>query len=65
MRVLELFSGLGGWRLALGDRGAVQAAYDVSEAANATYALTNNVCQAPTSIRNPRLMKISMTLDLK
>ena len=41
MRVLELFSGLGGWRLALGDRGAVQAAYDVSEAANATYALNH------------------------
>lgn len=41
MRVLELFSGLGGWRLALGDRGAVAAAYDVSEAANATYALNH------------------------
>jgi len=41
MRVLELFSGLGGWRLALGDRGRVVAAYDVSEAANATYALNH------------------------
>ena len=35
MRVLELFSGLGGWRYALRDRGEVVAAYDVSEAANA------------------------------
>jgi DNA (cytosine-5)-methyltransferase 1/tRNA (cytosine38-C5)-methyltransferase len=41
MRVLELFSGLGGWRCALGDRGSVAAAYDVSEAANATYALNH------------------------
>lgn len=41
MKVLELFSGLGGWRLALGVRGTVAAAYDVSEAANATYALNH------------------------
>jgi site-specific DNA-cytosine methylase len=41
MRVLELFSGLGGWRSALRDRGSVVAAYDVSEAANATYALNH------------------------
>jgi site-specific DNA-cytosine methylase len=41
MRVLELFSGLGGWRCALQDRGSVIAAYDVSEAANATYALNH------------------------
>ena len=41
MRVLELFSGLGGWRCALKDRGRVVAAYDVSEAANATYALNH------------------------
>ena len=41
MRVLELFSGLGGWRFALGDRGRVVAAYDVSEPANATYALNH------------------------
>lgn len=41
MRALELFSGLGGWRCALGDRGRVVAAYDVSEAANATYALNH------------------------
>ena len=41
MRVLELFSGIGGWRLALQNRGAVVAAYDVSEAANATYALNH------------------------
>jgi len=41
MRVLELFSGLGGWRCALGDRGRILAAYDISEAANATYALNH------------------------
>ncbi len=41
MKVLELFSGLGGWRCALRDRGSVVAAYDVSEAANATYALNH------------------------
>jgi len=41
MKVLELFSGLGGWRCALGPRGSVLAAYDVSEAANATYALNH------------------------
>jgi site-specific DNA-cytosine methylase len=41
MRVLELFSGLGGWRCALRDRGTVTAAYDVSEAANATYVLNH------------------------
>jgi site-specific DNA-cytosine methylase len=41
MRVLELFSGLGGWRCALGDRGRVVAAYDVNEAANITYALNH------------------------
>jgi hypothetical protein len=33
--------------------------------ANAAYALTNNVWQAPTSISNPRLAKISLTLDLR
>jgi hypothetical protein len=32
---------------------------------NAAYALTNNVWQTPTSISNPRLMKISITVDLK
>ena len=41
MRVLELFSGLGGWRCALGDRGRVVAAYDVSEVANTTYTLNH------------------------
>jgi hypothetical protein len=33
--------------------------------ANAAYALTNNAWLTPTSISNPRLMKISFTLDLK
>lgn len=41
MRVLELFSGIGGWRYALGERGMVAAAYDISPAANATYALNH------------------------
>jgi site-specific DNA-cytosine methylase len=41
MRVLELFSGVGGWRYALGERGQVAAAYDVSEPANATYELNH------------------------
>lgn len=41
MRVLELFSGLGGWRFALGGRGTVAAAYDVNETANATYAFNH------------------------
>jgi site-specific DNA-cytosine methylase len=36
-RVLELFSGLGGWRFALEDRGEVVAACDISPAANAAY----------------------------
>lgn len=41
LRVLELFSGIGGWRLALGARGRVVAAYDISPAANATYELNH------------------------
>lgn len=40
---LELFSGLGGWRLALGDRGRVAAAYDINPHANATYAANHGV----------------------
>jgi site-specific DNA-cytosine methylase len=47
MRVLELFSGLGGWRYALQARGAVVAAYDVNEAANATYALNHGATPKP------------------
>jgi site-specific DNA-cytosine methylase len=41
MRVLELFSGIGGWRLALQDLGEVVAAYDISPAAALTYALNH------------------------
>jgi len=41
MRVLELFSGIGGWRYALGSRGEVVAAYDISPAACATYGLNH------------------------
>jgi len=37
LRALELFSGLGGWRLALGGLGQVAAAYDISPPANAAY----------------------------
>lgn len=40
-RILELFSGLGAWRWAAAGRGAVVAAYDISEAANRTYALNH------------------------
>lgn len=37
-RVLELFSGIGGWRAALSERGRVVAAFDIDREANATYA---------------------------
>ncbi len=47
MRVLELFSGLGGWRCALQDRGQVVAAYDVSEAANTTYQVNHGELPRP------------------
>jgi len=33
--------------------------------ANASYALTNNVWDAPTLITNPRMLKVSLTLDLR
>jgi len=38
---LEAFSGLGGWRYALGDMGRVAAAYDISPHANAAYAFNH------------------------
>ena len=41
LRVLELFSGLGGWSYALGGRGEVAAAYDNHAGANATYELNH------------------------
>ena len=41
LRALELFSGLGGWRYALGDLGEVAAAYDISPAANEAYLLNH------------------------
>lgn len=40
-RAIEFFSGLGGWRLALAGRAEVVAAYDISPAANRTYALNH------------------------
>ena len=36
-RAIEFFSGVGGWRYALGAVGGVRAAYDISEVANAVY----------------------------
>ncbi|HJV89696.1 MAG TPA: DNA cytosine methyltransferase [Holophagaceae bacterium] len=47
MRVLELFSGVGGWRYALPPSATVVAAYDVSPAANATYALNHGDLPRP------------------
>ena len=41
LQVLELFSGVGGWRYALGTLGRVVAAFDISPAANATYELNH------------------------
>jgi len=41
VRVLELFSGIGGWAYALGGRGEVAAALDISPAANAAYRLNH------------------------
>ena len=41
LRALELFSGLGGWRYALGDLGQVAAAYDISPSANSAYLLNH------------------------
>ncbi|MBP1626139.1 MAG: methyltransferase [Holophagaceae bacterium] len=38
MRAIEFFSGIGGWRYALGHRGTVSRAFDISPGANATYA---------------------------
>jgi DNA (cytosine-5)-methyltransferase 1/tRNA (cytosine38-C5)-methyltransferase len=40
-RVLELFSGLGGWRYAFAGIGKVVAAYDISPTANTTYTLNH------------------------
>ena len=36
-RAIEFFSGIGGWRYALGEMGNMVAAYDISEVANAAY----------------------------
>lgn len=47
MKVLELFSGIGGWRYALPPSACVTAAYDVSPAANATYALNHGDTPRP------------------
>ncbi len=42
-RMLELFSGIGGWHQAFQGRGQVVAAYDINPAANATYALNHGL----------------------
>jgi DNA (cytosine-5)-methyltransferase 1 len=58
MKVLELFSGVGGWRYALPPSASVVAAYDVSPAANATYALNHGDTPRPrelASIPTPEL----------
>jgi len=59
MRVLELFSGLGGWRCALRDRGTVVAAYDVSEAANATYTLNHGDMPRPRELAHVPLAELA------
>ena len=59
MRVLELFSGLGGWRYALRDLGHVVAAYDVSEPANATYALNHGDPPKPRELANVPLADLA------
>ncbi len=41
VRAIEFFSGLGGWRWALGARGRVVAAYDIDREANRTYRLNH------------------------
>jgi len=50
LQVLELFSGLGGWRYALEGLGRVVAAYDVSPAANAAYLLNHGERPLPREI---------------
>nr|WP_320131922.1 DNA cytosine methyltransferase [uncultured Holophaga sp.] len=41
LRAIEFFSGIGGWRCAMGAQGRVLRAYDISPAANDTYALNH------------------------
>jgi len=59
MKVLELFSGVGGWRCALGDKGAVVAAYDVNEGANATYALNHGQTPRPRELASLPLNELA------
>lgn len=42
LRAIEFFSGVGGWRYALGNRGEVAAAFDIHPGANATYELNHH-----------------------
>ena len=41
LKAIEFFSGIGGWRYAMGERGTVLRAYDISPAANDAYALNH------------------------
>ena len=54
-RALELFSGLGGWRYALGARGTVVAAYDISPGANAAYQLNHGCAPLAREIARVRV----------
>ncbi len=51
---LEFFSGLGGWRYALGSRGRVLRAFDISGPANATYTLNHGEAPATRELASLR-----------
>jgi DNA (cytosine-5)-methyltransferase 1 len=59
LRALEFFSGLGGWRYSLGDQGRVVRAFDISEPANATYALNHGVRPATRELATLRREEIA------
>jgi len=59
LRVLELFSGLGGWRYALDGLGEVVAAYDISDLANATYELNHGHRPLPRELASITAEQIS------
>ncbi len=59
MKVLELFSGIGGWRYALPPSASVVAAYDVSPAANATYAWNHGDTPRPRELATIALKELA------